>query len=85
MHEVAVSAGCRKSTAQRDLTADLGLLRVSARLVLRLLTEEENLLVSAHQGDSWIEVDQTQSFWIALSLSMNRRCIIMNMRIKECL
>ena len=37
MCKVAVSAGCSKSTAQRILTADLGLLHVSARL----LTEEE--------------------------------------------
>ena len=37
MCKVAASAGCSKSTAQRVLTADLGLLHVSARL----LTEEE--------------------------------------------
>ena len=39
--EVAVSAGCNKSTAQLVLTADLGLSHVSARWVLRLLSEEE--------------------------------------------
>ena len=45
--EVAVSAGCSKSTAQRVLTAYLGLSHVSARWELRLLTEEEK---SAHIG-----------------------------------
>ena len=39
--EVAVSAGCSKSTAQRVLTAYLGLSHVSARWEPRLLTEEE--------------------------------------------
>ena len=41
VREVAVSAGCNKSTAQLVLTADLGLSHVSARWVLRLLSEEE--------------------------------------------
>ena len=41
VREVAVSAGCSKSTAQRVLTADLGMSHVSARWVPRLLTEEE--------------------------------------------
>ena len=49
VHEVAVSAGCSKSTAQCVLTADLGLLHVSARWVPRLLTEEEK---SARVGAS---------------------------------
>ena len=40
LHEVAVSASCSKSNAQRVLTADLGLLHVSTRLVPRLLIEE---------------------------------------------
>ena len=39
--EVAVSAGSSKSTAQRVLTADLGMSHVSARWEPRLLTEEE--------------------------------------------
>ena len=39
--EVAVSAGCSKSTAQRVLPADLGRAHVSARWEPRLLTEEE--------------------------------------------
>ena len=41
VREVAVSAGCSKSTAQRVLIADLGMSHVSARWVPRLLTEEE--------------------------------------------
>ena len=41
MHEVAVSAGCSKSTIQRVLSAHLGMSHVSARWVPRLLTEEE--------------------------------------------
>ena len=41
VREVAVSAGCNKSTAQLVLTEDLGLSHVSARWVLRLLSEEE--------------------------------------------
>ena len=41
VHEVTVSAGCSKSTAQCVLTADLGLSHISARWVPRLLTEEE--------------------------------------------
>ena len=43
MSKVAVSAGCSKSTAQRVLTADLGLSHISAtcRYVPTLLTEEE--------------------------------------------
>ena len=45
VHEVAVSAGCSKSTAQCVLTAELGLSRVSARWVPRLLKEKKNLLV----------------------------------------
>ena len=49
VHEVAVSAGCSKSTAQCVLTADLGLSHVSARWVSRLLTEEEK---SARVGAS---------------------------------
>ena len=49
------SAGCSKSTAQRFLTADLGMSHVSARWEPRLLTEEENLLVPAHKGNSWLE------------------------------
>ena len=36
-----ISAGCMKSTAQRVVTADLGMSHVSARWVPRLLTEEE--------------------------------------------
>ena len=40
VHEVAVSAGCSKSTAQCVLTADLGFLHVSARWVPKLLIEE---------------------------------------------
>ena len=32
---IAVSAGCSKSTAHRVLTADLGILHISARWVLR--------------------------------------------------
>ena len=41
VREVAASSGCSKSTAQRVLTADLGMSYVSARWVPRLLTEEE--------------------------------------------
>ena len=41
VHEVAVSAGCSKSTAQCVLTADLDFLHVSARWEPTLLTEEE--------------------------------------------
>ena len=49
VHEVAVSTGCSKSTAQCVLTADLGLSHVSARWVPTLLTEEEK---SARLGAS---------------------------------
>ena len=41
VREVAVSAGCNKSTAQLVLTEDLGLSHVSAKWELRLLSEEE--------------------------------------------
>ena len=41
VRQVAVSVCCSKSTAQRVLTADLGLSHVSARYLPRLLTEEE--------------------------------------------
>ena len=41
VQEVAVSAGCSKSTAQCVLTAELGLSHMSAGWVSRLLKEEE--------------------------------------------
>ena len=48
VRKVAASAGCSKSTAQRVLTADLGMSHVSARWVPRLLTgEEKSARVSA--------------------------------------
>ena len=58
VREVAVSAGCSKSTAQRVLTADLGMSHVSARWVPRLLTEEEK---SARVGASRRFLDRSRS------------------------
>ena len=58
VREVSDSAGCSKSTAQRVLTAYLGLSYVSTRWVPRHLTEEEK---AAHVGASRWFLDISQS------------------------